>query len=55
MADFLKQKSGIEAEIDSGGRIGEFSVWVDEKLVAEKGSLKFPDREKILAAVKQEM
>ncbi len=55
MAAFLKRQSGIEAEIDSGGRIGEFSVWVGDKLVAKKGSLKFPDREKILAAVKQEM
>ena len=41
-------------EVDPGGKVGEFTVWVDGKLVANKGFLKFPNKEKILAAVQQE-
>ena len=55
MADFIKNESGIEVEIDSGGKIGEFTVWVDGKLVEKKDRLKFPDKKKILAAVQQEL
>ncbi len=55
MAKYIKNKSGIEAEIDSGGKIGEFTVWVDDKLVGKKGFLKFPDKEKILVAIQQEL
>jgi len=55
VADFIKNESGIEVEIDSGGKIGEFTVWVDGKLVAKKDMLKFPDKKKILAAVQQEL
>ena len=51
----MKRKSGIEAEIDSSGNIGEFTVWVDAKCVAKKGLLRFPDKEKILAAVQKEL
>ncbi len=49
----MKLKSGIEAEVDSGGKFGEFTVWVDDILVAKKGFLRFPKKEKILAAVQQ--
>lgn len=55
MAEFLKRESGIEAELDSGGRVGEFTVWVDDKLIAKKGLIKLPDKEQILALIQQEM
>ena len=55
MVEFLKREAGIEAEIDPSGRVGEFTVWVDGKLVAKKGFLKFPDKEKILVAIQREM
>lgn len=55
VADFMKSESGIEAAIDPGGKIGEFTVWVGDKLVEKKGLLKFPDKNKILAAVQQEL
>ncbi len=51
----MKSKSGIVAKIDSGGKIGEFTVWVDDKQVAKKGFLKFPNKENILAAVQKEL
>jgi hypothetical protein len=35
------------------GDRGEFTVWVGEKQVAQKGWLRFPSDEKILAAVRQ--
>ncbi len=55
VAEYLKQKAGIEAEKDSGGQIGEFTVWVDGKRVIKKKFLRFPDKEQILTAVQQEM
>ncbi len=55
MAAFIKNESGIEVEIDSGGKIGEFTVWVDGKLVEKKDKLKFPDKKKILAVIQQEL
>ncbi len=51
----MKRESGIEARLDPGGKIGEFTVWVDDKLVIKKNFLKFPDKKKILAAVQQEI
>ncbi len=55
VAAFIKNESGIEVEIDPGGKIGEFTVWVDGKQVAKKGFLKFPNKEKILAAIQKEL
>ena len=46
----IKSKLGIDAEIVEGGR-GEFTVWVDDKLVAKKGWIKFPSEEKIIAGL----
>jgi len=54
VTDFLKN-AGIEAELDSGGKVGEFTVWVDDKLVVKRKFLRFPEKEKILAAVQQEL
>ncbi len=55
VAKFMKSKSGIVAQIDSGGKIGEFTVWVDDKKVEKKGFLKIPNKENILAAVQKEL
>ena len=55
VAAFIKNESGIEVEIDSGGKIGEFSVWVDGKLVERKAKHKFTDKKKVLNAVQQEV
>ena len=54
MAAFVKNESGIEVELDSSGKIGEFTVWVEGKLVENKNRLKFPDKNKILSAIKKE-
>ena len=54
VADYLKSKAGIEAEKDPGGQVGEFTVWVDGKCVIKKKFLKFPEEEKILAAIQRE-
>jgi hypothetical protein len=43
---------GIETEVIEGKR-GEFTVWVDDKIVAEKGWVRFPSDEKIIENVKQ--
>ena len=55
VAKFMKREAGIEAEIDPGGRIGELTVWVDDKLVAKKGLFNFPNMDEILAVVQQKM
>ncbi len=54
MAAFLKE-NGLEAETDSGGKIGEFTVWVDNKLVLKKKLLRFPEKEEILTAIQKEL
>jgi len=55
LADFIKKESGINVETDSGGKIGEFTVWVDDKLVVKKKFFKFPDKKKILFSIQQEI
>ena len=55
MAAFIKKETGIEVETDPSGKLGEFTVWVDGKRVEEKGRLKFPDKDRILDAVRKEM
>ncbi|NQT72901.1 MAG: hypothetical protein HQ553_09035 [Chloroflexi bacterium] len=54
VADYLKSEAGIEAEKDSGGQVGEFTVWVDGKCVIKKKFLRFPEKERILAAIQRE-
>ena len=54
MAAVIKEALGIDAELQEGAR-GEFSVWVGEKRVAQKGPEGFPSEEDALAAVKQAM
>jgi hypothetical protein len=47
----LKQKTGLHAELKVGGS-GEFTVWLDDKLVAEKKLGRFPSPEECVEAVK---
>ena len=54
VADYLKGEAGIEAEKDHGGKMGEFTVCVDGKCVIKRKFLKFPEKEQILAAIRQE-
>lgn len=51
MAARIKSELGAEAELIEGNR-GEFTIWVGEQKVAEKGWLRFPSDEKVVAAVK---
>jgi hypothetical protein len=48
VAAAIKSKLGLETELIEGGR-GEFTVWLDDKMVTKKGWLKFPSEEKIIA------
>lgn len=52
MAALIKDKLGLEPEIVEGGR-GEFTVWVDDEVVAKKDSLGFPSDADALAAVQR--
>jgi hypothetical protein len=47
----LKQDLGSEVDLVVGSS-GEFSVWVDDKKVAEKISGRFPEPESVVAAVR---
>jgi hypothetical protein len=52
VAERLKSELGIDAELVEGSR-GEFTVWVGERKVAEKGWIRFPSDVKVLAAVRE--
>ena len=47
----LREQLGVQVRL-AEGRPGEFSVWVDETKVAEKGWLLFPSRAAVLEAVR---
>ena len=49
------KENGIEAHLDSGGKVGEFTVWVDDDLVIRKRFIRFPDKEEILQSVKEKI
>lgn len=51
MAAELKRTVGMDAELRVGGS-GEFTVWLDDKLIAEKKLGQFPSPEDVVAAVK---
>ena len=51
MAAELKRDLGLDAELRVGGS-GEFTVWIDDKLVAEKKLGRFPSPEECVAAVR---
>ncbi|MCJ7807534.1 MAG: hypothetical protein MUP73_02280 [Dehalococcoidia bacterium] len=52
MADLLKTELGIEAELQQG-KPGEFTVLVNDEVIAKKGFLMLPSDQKIIAAVRQ--
>jgi hypothetical protein len=52
VAASIKKTVGIEPALVVGGR-GEFTVWVEEKIVAQKGPLGFPTEDEVLAAVQK--
>jgi hypothetical protein len=52
VAALIKDKTGIDSELTEGGR-GEFTVWVDDRRVAQKDSNGFPSDEEALAAVQR--
>jgi hypothetical protein len=45
VAAVIKEALGVDTELQEGAR-GEFSVWVGEKRVAQKGPEGFPTEEK---------
>lgn len=51
MAAEIKRQTGLDAQLVVGGS-GEFTVWLDDKLLAEKKLGKFPDPAAVVAAVK---
>lgn len=51
MAAELKKSLGVDARLEVGSS-GEFTVWVDDRMVAEKKWAKFPDPADVVAAVK---
>lgn len=54
MAAVIKEATGIEPEIVEGAR-GEFTVWVDDEIVARKDAHGFPSPEEALDAVRRTM
>ncbi len=52
MAEKIKRELGVEPELIEGNR-GEFTVWVGDEKVAEKGWIRFPADEKVVAAVNE--
>lgn len=51
MAAEVKKTTGLDAQLKVGGS-GEFTVWLDDRLVAEKKLGRFPSPEECAAAVK---
>ena len=51
MAAELKRELNIDADMEVGSS-GEFTVWVDDRQVAEKKWGRFPDPADVIAAVK---
>jgi hypothetical protein len=50
----LKKELNVEASIVDG-KVGEFSVWVGDKRVAQKGWLTFPNDRKVMEAVRDSL
>ena len=51
MAAEIRREFGVEPRLVEG-RPGEFSVWVGDLKVAEKGLFFFPSRRKVIDAVR---
>ena len=54
MAAELKKTVGVDAQLKRGSS-GEFTIWLDDKLVAEKKNGTFPTPEAVVDAVKAAM
>jgi len=52
VAELLRKELTVETKLIEGDR-GEFTVWVDGRVVIKKGWLGFPADEKVLAAVRE--
>jgi hypothetical protein len=52
VAALIQDQLGASTELIEGGR-GEFTVWVDDNVVAKKTTDGFPTDEEAVAAVKQ--
>jgi hypothetical protein len=52
VAALIERALGVKPELEEGGR-GEFTVWVGNEQVAQKGWIRFPSDQKVLAAVQQ--
>ena len=52
MAALIKDALGAETAIEAGGR-GEFSVWVDDRKVAEKSRSGFPKEDAVVEMVRK--
>jgi hypothetical protein len=50
----LKKSVGVDAQLLRGGS-GEFTIWLDDKLVAEKKNGQFPSPDSVVEAVKAAM
>jgi hypothetical protein len=52
VAAFIKEEIGLDADLVEGGR-GEFTVWVGDARVAQKGPDGFPAEQEVLSAVQR--
>ena len=52
MAELLRKELDVETKLMEGDR-GEFTIWVDGRVVIKKGRLGFPTDEKVLVAVRE--
>jgi hypothetical protein len=52
VAAVIKDALGIAVDLIEGGR-GEFTVWVGDKKVSEKGWIFFPDDDAVVKAVRE--
>jgi hypothetical protein len=52
VAALIKKDIGADPELVEGNR-GEFTVWVGDELVSQKGPNGFPSDEEVLTAVRQ--
>ena len=51
MAAEIKSATGLDTQLLVGGS-GEFTIWLDDKLLAEKKMGVFPEAAAVIAAVK---
>jgi len=55
VAEYLEKALGSKVVLDDSGKPGEFTVWVNGKTVSKKGLIRFPSKETVLAAVRNEI